>query len=276
MEKNIFANKEARAVFVAVALIALVFLITFLRSDKSSRAPASIDASVSSTKDTLIERQISSQDLMKETISRPGELILIDIRDAAEFSKEHLPASQNVEPGQLSEMLARMDKSKTFVFIADSTISSADATALEKIMLDAGADKYFILAGGFSEWKNKFSPTISDGDPNSFSDQAKVTYIKSDQLKVLLGTDPRVLVVDLRNGPQFAEGHIKNAINIPLDELENSTGKIPGGRKIVLCDKDGLWSFKGAVRLYDLGFFNVLSLADGLDTWRQKGFELVK
>jgi 3-mercaptopyruvate sulfurtransferase SseA len=45
---------------------------------------------------------------------------------------------------------------------------------------------------------------------------------------------------------------------------------------VVLYDNNGLWAFMGAVRLYDMGFFNILAMSDGLDGWKSNKFELVK
>jgi len=58
--------------------------------------------------------------------------------------------------------------------------------------------------------------------------------------------------------------------------LESERNKIPVGKKIILYDKDGLWAFQGAVRLFDMGFFNVFCLSDGLDSWQQKKYPLAK
>jgi len=61
-----------------------------------------------------------------------------------------------------------------------------------------------------------------------------------------------------------------------LDDLEKEKAKIPLGRKVVLYDNNGLWAFMGAVRLYDMGFFNILAMSDGLEGWKNNKFELVK
>jgi len=83
-------------------------------------------------------------------------------------------------------------------------------------------------------------------------------------------------ILDVRKNATFSEGHIKNAANIFLDDLETKYRDIPMGKEIVVYDNDGLWAFKAAVRLFDLGVFDVHALSDGLDRWKQKGYEIVK
>lgn len=202
-------------------------------------------------------------------------LVLIDIRNPEEFNREHIQNSKNIPASALAEALRSMEKDKTYIIVADN-LSTEDLTSMADILQKNGIENYYYLQGGLAAWKAAFNPTISEGDPRSFTDQAKVTYIKSDELKKLMSTDPNLFIVDLRKSGQFKEGHIKNAVNIFLDNLEGEKKKILPGRKVVLYDNDGLWAFKGAVRLYDLGFFNVVTLSDGLDTWKKNGFELVK
>jgi hydroxyacylglutathione hydrolase len=145
-----------------------------------------------------------------------------------------------------------------------------------KKLEDNGISNFSYLKGGFSGWKSGYNATVSEGDPNSFLDQAKVKYISSDELNKIMGTEKNIYLIDLRSNSQFTDGHIKGSANIPLNNLENEENKIPLGKKIVLYDTDGLGAFKGAVRLSDLGFFNVLNLSDGFEVWKKKGFEITK
>jgi rhodanese-related sulfurtransferase len=146
----------------------------------------------------------------------------------------------------------------------------------ENVLPKNGINNVYYLAGGFSGWKNQEMTTISGGDPFSITDQAKVSYINSDELKKEIENNGNLYIIDLRKSDAFAEGHIKNATNIYLGDLEARQKEIPLGRKIVLVDNDGLWAFKGAVLLFDMNVFNVFSLSDGLDSWKEKNYEVVK
>jgi len=95
-------------------------------------------------------------------------------------------------------------------------------------------------------------------------------------LKKIMVEESNLYIVDVRKKGQFDEGHLNGAVNIFLDELENRHAEIPLGKKIILCDNDGMWAFQGAVRLFDMGIMNVFALSDGLNVWKQKGYEIVK
>jgi len=48
---------------------------------------------------------------------------------------------------------------------------------------------------------------------------------------------PEVTLVDVRIPEQYAEGTAKNAINIPLSELQNNTEQLKGKKVVVFCNK---------------------------------------
>lgn len=66
-----------------------------------------------------------------------------------------------------------------------------------------------------------------------------------DAIKNLLGMGPKVdyselvkngaIVLDVRSKDEFAGGHIKNSINIPVDELSNHLGKLKDKNKCIIC-----------------------------------------
>ncbi len=43
------------------------------------------------------------------------------------------------------------------------------------------------------------------------------------------------IIVDVRSKGEFANGHIKNSINIPVDELTNHLGKLKDKNKSIIC-----------------------------------------
>jgi len=224
-------------------------------------------------KDAFENRRISAEELLSKINSQ--ELVsLIDIRDEVSFKKEHLLDSQSMLPPDLESFLASFDRNKKYVLIGND-----GQDALEVITRLFSEDNYSninYLTGGFSGWKQALGSTVNEGDPNSFTDQSKVSYIKSEDLKALLEKESNLLVIDLRKNATFQDGHIEGSMNIFLDDLEKKRAEILPGKKIILTDNNGLWAFQGAVRLFDMGIFNVLALSDGLDGWKSKGFEIVR
>jgi rhodanese-related sulfurtransferase len=86
------------------------------------------------------------------------------------------------------------------------------------------------------------------------------------------------LVLDVREAPEFAKGHILGAKNLPLAELERRAGEL-GKHKakpvIVHCES-GNRATGAAATLRRLGFADVYSLAGGFSAWQQAGLPVVK
>ncbi|WP_152266933.1 rhodanese-like domain-containing protein [Agriterribacter humi] len=43
------------------------------------------------------------------------------------------------------------------------------------------------------------------------------------------------IVLDVRSKDEFSGGHIKNSINIPVDQLSNSLSKLKDKNKCIIC-----------------------------------------
>lgn len=75
------------------------------------------------------------------------------------------------------------------------------------------------------------------------------------------------LLVDLRDPEMYAASHMLGAINIPYDELNDWTDRLPTGVLIILYDQDGTLSDQAAQVLNKNGFPEVKSLLGGLNEW---------
>ena len=78
--------------------------------------------------------------------------------------------------------------------------------------------------------------------------------------KVLL--KPGAYVLDVRSPGEFAEGHLKGAVNIPVDELEATLPSMPTdrNRQIAVYCRNGLCSARARGVLLKAGFAKVEDL----------------
>ena len=269
-------HKNTNALYVGIFLIIAIFLITYIRmshmGSKKDDANVKFQDEISSTLGEATK--ISAAQLAQKMDSNEA-LNIIDIREESDYSVEHLPESMNIPLLQLRESIKILDKHKSYV-IVDSNPSLTTTAYGVKTFSEAGFIDISYLEGGFSSWKSKYNQTISSGDPTRFSDQSKVNYITSDNLKEMLEKEKNITIIDVRKNTRYSEGHLKNAVNIFLEDIESKKDDIPVNRKIVLYDDNGLSAFQAAVRLFDMGIFNSQILADGLDDWKSKKYEVVK
>lgn len=86
-------------------------------------------------------------------------------------------------------------------------------------------------------------------------------------------------MVDVRQPEDFAAGHIVNARNVPLAELEAAPDKRlkkSAKRTYVTVCNDGALAGKAANALRKAGFERVFSLKGGLAAWRAENLPTVK
>lgn len=83
-------------------------------------------------------------------------------------------------------------------------------------------------------------------------------------------------VLDLRAQGDFAAGHIINARNLPLAELDGRVAELEKykGQPLILCCKEGSDAGTAASRLAKLGFGPIKALKGGIAAWQREQFPL--
>ncbi|HZK35543.1 MAG TPA: metalloregulator ArsR/SmtB family transcription factor [Aeromicrobium sp.] len=98
-------------------------------------------------------------------------------------------------------------------------------------------------------------------------DRSKLHTITRDALRARL-RDGDVVVLDVRPEPEYAAGHVRGAITIPIGELKSRLGEIPEGAEIVAyCRGPYCVYADDAVRLMTRNGLNAARLEDGFPEW---------
>ncbi len=117
----------------------------------------------------------------------------------------------------------------------------------------------------------KQSLTISKEVKNG--KKAEYKKITSDEAKKMIETQ-KVIVVDVRTLEEYTEGHIPNAISVPLETIENEAeAKLKNKDDLILvyC-RSGRRSREAALKLIEKGYTNVIDFG-GIQDWNA---EIVK
>lgn len=61
-------------------------------------------------------------------------------------------------------------------------------------------------------------------------------------------------IIDLRSKAEYASGHIKGSLNIPLDTLQNNLAKISKSKPVITCCASGMRSASAKGILQNNGF----------------------
>ena len=81
-----------------------------------------------------------------------SKMMVIDARDAGQFSKAHIPGAVNIEWRKVLEQRSKIPKDKMVLIYCNTGSLSAQAGLALRLV---GYDNVKILQGGFEEWKAK-------------------------------------------------------------------------------------------------------------------------
>ena len=106
-------------------------------------------------------------------------------------------------------------------------------------------------------------------DSKEVKNEKKAEYkkITSDEAKNIMLTE-KPIVVDVRSLEEYNEGHIPNAISVPLETIENEAEtKLKNKNDLILvyC-RSGRRSREAALRLIEKGYTNVIDFG-GIQDW---------
>lgn len=267
-QKEKSTRKQNAIIMVGFFAILVVVAVSIFQSDmwlssrNAKKGPQNLDIKYYPITGPELSQRISNNDIT-----------VIDIRSIAEFGIEHIPDSTNIP-------LEGLAKSESIPIDRDIAVIG---TAKEAEMVNAISTlnkktdrKIYLLQGGFVDWKAIGEATVSWGDISSFTEQSKTSFISIDDFATKLKSGKNVLLIDARKNIYFKEGHIADAINIPLAEVEKRRNEIDISREIIIYSDSELEAFQEAVKLFDLRLVTSKVLKGGLNEWKQRGYVVVK
>ena len=123
---------------------------------------------------------------------------------------------------------------------------------------------------GNNNTENKYANTQTSSESSSETQSEAVSKdISIDESKKLINDGEVTLILDVRNEDEFAEGHLKNAIQIPVKELKENLSDIEKFKDelvLVYC-RSGKRSAEAVDILKENGFKNLVHMKDGISKW---------
>ncbi|MDK0631263.1 rhodanese-like domain-containing protein [Clostridium perfringens] len=123
---------------------------------------------------------------------------------------------------------------------------------------------------GNNNTENKDANTQTSSESSSETQSEAVSKdISIDESKKLINDGEVTLILDVRDADEFAEGHLKNAIQIPVKELKENLSDIEKFKDelvLVYC-RSGKRSAEAVDILKENGFKNLVHMKDGISKW---------
>ena len=102
------------------------------------------------------------------------------------------------------------------------------------------------------------------------------TSLDTDSAKEMLEDNQNVVLIDIRNRDEYNVEHLRDAKNIPLDQLDKRHEKLPRDKDIVVYCQTGGKSIRAIRKLEVAGFSQLYHMHEGLRGWKKAGYPIRK
>jgi rhodanese-related sulfurtransferase len=106
---------------------------------------------------------------------------------------------------------------------------------------------------------------IKPKDPRNY------TSVKVAESYDLIKQNKDLYILDVRTRNEYTMGHLRNAKNIPLGDIDRRLSKIPRKRKVLVYCQNGARSVRAIRRLEVAGYTNLYHMHEGYRGWKKAG-----
>ena len=181
-----------------------------------------------------------------------ADVLILDTRDASEFANSFIPGSLFIGlEGRFAEWAGSLlPFDKPIVLVTDAGKEEETIVRLARVGIDK-VEGY--LKGGFEAWKNA-------GEKIDL-----IIEIEADELAMDLPFDENLVVADVRKENEFAEGHVKDAINLPLNDMTDPAqiAQLEENQNIYVHCGSGYRSLIASSILKKQGYNNLRNISGG-------------
>lgn len=194
------------------------------------------------------------------------DVIILDTRPATQFTKGFIPGSVFIGlEGKFAEWAGSiLPFNKPILLITEIGKEKESITRLARVGFSNMAG---YLEGGYNAWQQA----------NFTTDM--IIDIEADELALDVKFDSQIVVLDVRKKVEFADGHIKGAVNIPLSGMTDpgSMANIEDSDNLYVHCAGGYRSVIACSLLKKEGFFNMRNVLGGWSSIKNiEGVEIEK
>ncbi|WP_437372672.1 MBL fold metallo-hydrolase [Maribacter litoralis] len=203
--------------------------------------------------DNIMDRATTpfSPEAFEAVANETGALVL-DTRDAEDFARGFIPNSINIGlEGSFAQWVGEMipDIKQEILLVTYKDKQEEAITRLARVGYDHTVG---FLDGGFDSWKN------------SGKDFETIKRIDASNLEASYSKD-NSLIIDVRKKSEFDSEHVIDAINVPLNEINQHLAQFPKDKPFVLHCAGGYRSMIAASILKQRGWKEFTDVRGGFE-----------
>lgn len=201
-----------------------------------------------------------------KTLSKETDAIILDTRPGAVFMDGFVPGSIFIGlEGRFAEWAGSLlPFHQPLIIVAEAGKEEESVLRLARV----GFDQFLgFLKGGFEAWR----------DAGNTVDM--VINIEADEFAMDIPFDENMVVMDVRKEMEYADGHVKDAVNVPLDTMMDlaTLAQVEENDNVYLHCASGYRSVIAASLMKRQGIHNIRNIAGGYKAIKEvEKIEIVK
>ena len=195
-----------------------------------------------------------------EKIANQSGALILDVRNQIQFAQEHIPQSIFIGiDGGFAPWVGAMigDIKHPILLITPQGREEETITRLSRVGFD---NTLGFLDGGLASWKAAGKETDS------------IPLIEASKLSDRISLKTKI--IDVRKISEFNDGHLKNALNIPLDQLNEKLDEIPAKDDFFIHCAGGYRSMIANSILKSRGIHSMIDIAGGFSAIKSSGIPI--
>jgi len=221
---------------------------------------------------------VSVQSLKELWIDKDIPHVLLDVRSAREAAKGFIKGAVSFPADKSGKLLKELPpKAKKPPIIVYDGKDGRLASMAAKSLIKSGYERVMLLTGGIDAWRAaRFD--LAEGKLNtkaSYTPKPRPGEIKVEEFKKYAAELPEnVMIIDVRNADEAESGIIKNAKQIPVEEIKDRTPEIPRDKLIITQCATGVRAEMAYHTLKSLGYANVRFLNAKMNIQKNGSYKL--
>lgn len=191
-----------------------------------------------------------------------GGALIVDLRSHQEHARGYIPGSMWLPAGSSFGTwlgwVAPHDRPLVLLLGADDEWDDAIRQALRIGYENVTGH----LDGGLAAWRAA-GGSVERG-----------SSISTDELQRAIVAEPEMLVIDVRQASEYAEGHVPGAIHLNAGDLPDHLSELPMDRPVATVCRSGYRSAVAAGLLRRAGFRDVRAVCGGMPDWASAGYSV--
>lgn len=194
-----------------------------------------------------------------EKLANETGALVLDVRNQIEFSKGFIPNSINIGiDGSFAPWVGALipDIKQKILLVTEKGREEESVIRLARVGYDFAIG---FLDGGFEAWKKEGKEIDT------------INSIPSTEFVEIYKSNPEINIVDVRKTGEFQSEHIVNALNLPLDFINQEMPKIDKNKTYYVHCAGGYRSMIYISILKSRGYENLINIESGYKTIVQDG-----